>query len=905
MRPLFTSIVALAIAASAWPQLTAAERKGVADALYLANLTTDDLRFERRPFNDQYRLRMVDASLIDPFQSADELMALHAGATLNTSSMLQMIRQAVFQEEHRPFPGLAANVDSIPYNVPVSMRGSVASLAAAVSHASANVRKATEKLSADERRDLIESLPRWAAEAPNLKFDFVRRPQLSQSRMLELLGRVNLNLIRQASVDLAASVESEIAVLQRTAKAASFSGLTKFEVGGVKVAFAGIGSNAHADRDAVLTIDLGGNDEYTGRHGAGIGYSSVLIDLGGDDRYETPDASLGTGLLGIGLAYDLGGDDQVKAGSLSLGSGLAGVGLWRKSGGFDTYRGRALTQGFGEFGIGLCVDSGGDDHWSAQLYAQGAARTQGIGWLADLAGGDTYQAGGFMLNSPLFSDVHYSNAQGFASGYRDDLGGISGGMGLLTDLKGVDHYLGETYCQAASYWFSIGSLYDADGHDTYRAYHYAQSSAMHMTSAFLFDLRGDDLYGMGYGAAHAIGHDYGVAVLLDRAGNDNYAGRDSRPGIGNANGLAVFIDGDGEDRYMGPPGIGNASRDSGSIGLFVDLNGPDRYADGLTDGGAAIGSNWGIAFDAETNVVSQGQPIPAESGVEPPLLPGSIPKPDDAAMEHAYSRATQWAVGTAQAEVAANVRQLIRIGMPAVEWMIAHKLQKANRLEIRAFVSVISGVGESARNAIALKVADPNDEVALNALRISVDGGFKEAGPLVMAALERPALRRLAARAAGVLEARAAVAALLTASIDKDKLTALNAITSLAKLKDPMAFSTAQALLDSKDVQIRKAALQVLAQSPEQAEAVGLSMLAEREERRSRLGIELLGLAATKAGDEAIAKALLDDRPGVRIQALLALNGRFTPENRGILFTLQRDPHPLVRATALQVDPGR
>src|SRR5205823_9991597 len=133
----------------------------------------------------------------------------------------------------------------------------------------------------------------------------------------------------------------------------------------------------------------------------------------------------------------------------------------------------------------------------------------------DRKGDDIYRAGGLVLNSPLFATVHYSNAQGYASGYREDTGGVSGGVGLLTDLEGDDSYLGETYCQAASYWFSLGSLYDQSGNDTYSAYHYAQASAMHCCGAYLFDLAGDDSYTIKYGAGHAIGHDYGVAFLLD------------------------------------------------------------------------------------------------------------------------------------------------------------------------------------------------------------------------------------------------------------------------------------------------------------------------------------------------------------------------------------------------------
>jgi hypothetical protein len=658
----------------------------------------------------------------------------------------------------------------------------------------------------------------------------------------------------------------------------------------------------HVDRDAMLTVDLGGDDAYAGRHGAGPGYASVLIDLGGNDTYRVGDLSVGAGLLGIGLAWDLAGDDTYRGGGLTFGCGIAGVGALTDQGGSDDLKSTVISQGIGMFGIGICTNTEGDDRYRVDLLGQGAALVQGAGWMIDLEGNDDYRAGGKYVNSPLFANVHFSMAQGYATGIREDTGGIGGGVGLLSDLAGDDSYVGETYCQGASYWFAVGSLYDAAGNDTYRAHHYAQASAMHLCGAFLFELAGDDAYVVGYGAAHAIGHDYGVAMLLDREGDDLYAARDGRPGLGNANGLGLFVETQGEDRYLGSPGGANPARGTGSLGVFADLGGPDRYADGLTDGDARWGEQWAVALDAE------GGPRPpdprAEVGRTRPK-PGTKPMLGDTEMGALYARATQWAVGSAQEDAERALDDLAAIGEPALRWMIERKLADASRLEQRAFVEVAVAIGPAGRSAVAAKIADPSDAVARPALNVCVDGVFPEAKAFLPRALERAALWRLAARLAGLLKSSECVDALMVQAASKDRIAAVFAMTALAEIADPRSAGTAQALLSSNDLPLRKAALVLLAKFPKEALLTAQLYVAGADEREARIGVELLGLMGSSEALLEACKSLSDARPGVRIQALLALDGRCPAAHRAELLELRRDANPLVRAVAQRIDPGR
>ena len=895
------SLLLLGLSVQLSAQLTEAEKKGVEDTLFIGNMSLKDLEFERKPFADPYRLALVNLALDKPLEAADKIMALHGEA--KTGPIARILGSGLKEALGDTWPReLQPTVTSPPdvRQVPDALKQIVGNLLTALQEANNQIRMATSKLSPQELRILIEGLPIWAVEEPKVKFEFIKLPQPSQKTLLELLSKVELWRIRAASVALTETVDKSIPLLKRTS--VDIPKPLKLQAGGMTVVLAGKSNDLHEDTDSRLTIDLGGNDRYTGRHGAGIGYASVLIDLGGDDYYDVKDASVGCGLMGIGVARDCGGTDTFIGGSLCFGSGMGGVGVFVKDGGNDTYRATSLAQGYGQFGVGLCVDTGGDDHYDLKLMGQGAARTQGLGWLIDRSGADVYQAGGLSMNEPLFTGVSYSNAQGYGSGYREDTGGVSGGVGLLTDLGGNDAYLAETYCQAASYWFSLGSLYDHAGNDTYSAYHYAQASAMHMTGAYLFDLAGDDGYIVKFGAAHAIGHDYGVAFFLDRSGDDVVAARDSTPGLGNANGLGLFIDAAGIDRYAGPPGKGNPARGSGSLGVFVDLSGQDLYREGLADGTAQFRDGWGVAYDEYSPSTQDAKPN--EQPAENPK-PGTIAKPADQELAEIYRKATQWGVGSAQQEVADNIRKLIEIGMPAFDWMIAARLKTADRLQVRAFVEVAKGIGQPAKDAIALKTSSADEDESREALQICIDGVFKEAGPLIPGILQKGMNKRLAVRAAGALGANDAVQDLMPLTLDKDRLLALDAMISLASIGDEQAVSTAQSLLVTGDLPMRKAALQLLSKFPKQALGAGQSLILQDNEHEVRMGIDLLGALGTPEALEAIGPKLIDPRPGVRIEAMLALNGRVPQSFRSYLSALRDDPIPTVRAVAQKIDPGR
>jgi hypothetical protein len=900
-RGLLTAIL-LGLAAWVPAQLTDEETRGLRDTLFLANLEPEDLQFERKPF-DLPAMPLVLQGIDDPLQTTADLMTLHEESELESlADVLTAVMQATLQT--RPtIPSLPASPvlpDEGLEAVPPEVLAPVLDLVAWVGYANDEVRLATAELTAEERRRLIEDLPRYAAGQPEIEFEFVRSPYSDEETVLSLLERVDLPRIHRAGYHLAAAVDRVARDLELLN--ADVPERVKVNIDGVLVVLAGKGDDLHEDTDAFLTIDLGGDDRYVGRHGAGVGYASVLVDVRGDDRYDLGDLNAGAAILGVGVARDLGGNDRMTGGALTFGSALAGVGVFAKSGGNDVYDSYALSQGFAQFGLGLLRDSNGNDKYSLGFFGQGAARTDGVGWLLDDQGDDVYRAGGEVLHAPLFEDVHFAFAQGFSIGYREEDGGQPGGVGLLTDHQGYDFYLAETYAQAASYWYSLGSLYDAEGNDAYTAHHYAQSSAMHITSAYLFDLAGDDFYSMKLGASHAIGHDYGVAVLLDREGDDGYASRDSQPGLGINNGLGLFIDSAGDDRYLGPPGVGRGARGASSLGVFADLTGQDLYAQGLSDGNAKIGGELGSAWDLPGGVDSETVASAGPDAVS--VEPGTMPFPGDEAMAELYRKATQWGVGTAEAEVDQAMSDLIAIGETALEWMLDNRLAQADRFAFRAYGRLMRNLDPqvNARQLGRVLLAEPTVPEIKAGIRIAMEADVADIGLLLPRWVEDEELTSLVIRAAGELGASAMIPDLNRVLLRGEPMQRRAAIVSLRQIGDPGTIGTASALLTDSDLLVRRAALNLLKQFPEEAIRIGRNLVEDADLSLARMGVRLIAAQKEQESYERLGDLLMDPRPGIRLEAVLSLDGDVPLLYRDAVRQLQNDPVPEVRAAARGID---
>jgi len=400
----------------------------------------------------------------------------------------------------------------------------------------------------------------------------------------------------------------------------------------------GKGDDAIDARDALLLVDLGGNDTYTGGAGAnGRGrLISLSLDLGGNDTYRGDRVAQGAGICGIGVLMDASGNDNYRAEQYAQGVGQFGFGALLDLSGDDVYRARWSAQGCGYFGVGLLFDAAGKDDYYLHADGQGFGGVGGVGVLADRAGDDTYLAepdakasGRPSYHSDL--KVSVSNAQGCAMGRRGDGGdghNWAGGLGALFDVEGNDSYKSGNWSMGTGYWFGTGLLWDGAGNDSYDGHVWSQATGAHFCIGALIDEGGDDKHVALENNSIAFGHDFTIALLVDLGGNDRYETPADGLGFSINRSVAMLVDAGGNDfyraksapgaarydadRFVPKDGISTYWTEASSMGLFLDVGGDDDYGEpnrNNTSWGDREGSeNWaarnvGVGVDVAEGVI--------------------------------------------------------------------------------------------------------------------------------------------------------------------------------------------------------------------------------------------------------------------------------------------------------------
>jgi len=358
---------------------------------------------------------------------------------------------------------------------------------------------------------------------------------------------------------------------------------------------------------ALLVVDLGGNDTYTGAVAASDAGRPVglLLDIGGDDRYESDGPAQGAGMTGVGILLDAAGNDTYRARHYAQGAGQFGLGLCADLGGDDTYFTKYSGQGVGYFGIGLLFDVTGNDKYTLYADGQGLGGVAGVGVLADRTGDDSYTAvrqhtvtGRPSYHSPGL-DVGVSNAQGCGMGRRGDGGdghSWAGGLGALLDGRGDDLYTAGNWSMGTGYWFGIGMLHDGAGDDEYHGVVYSQGTGAHFCIGVLVDEAGNDKH-LAEENSHSViawAHDFTIGIVLDVGGDDIYSVRDGGLAYSLNRSVAMLLDIGGNDvyktedvphpgfarndeKFRARDGVSTYFADTTSIGLFLDVGGTDTY----------------------------------------------------------------------------------------------------------------------------------------------------------------------------------------------------------------------------------------------------------------------------------------------------------------------------------------
>ncbi len=369
----------------------------------------------------------------------------------------------------------------------------------------------------------------------------------------------------------------------------------------------GSGNDVIDGTDALLVVDLGGDDHYTGEIASSNAHRPVglALDMSGNDRYHATGPAQGAGMCGIGILLDAAGNDNYEASRYAQGVGQFGFGLCADLAGNDTYFTKFSGQGCGYFGVGLLFDSDGRDQYKLYADGQGLGGIGGVGVLADRKGDDTYEAvrdstitGRPSYHSPE-DNVTVSNAQGCAMGRRGDgADGHSwaGGLGALLDSEGNDKYVSGNWSMGTGYWFGIGLLHDGAGDDEYRSTVWGQGSGAHFCIGALIDEGGNDLHmaEANSNMCMAWGHDFTIALLVNIGGNDVYDVQGNGISGSINRSVSILVDVGGDDRYVGKAGnypgkaefdarfrarggVSDYFADTTSLGLFLDVGGFDKY----------------------------------------------------------------------------------------------------------------------------------------------------------------------------------------------------------------------------------------------------------------------------------------------------------------------------------------
>lgn len=377
----------------------------------------------------------------------------------------------------------------------------------------------------------------------------------------------------------------------------------------------GGGNDTVDGSNALLIVDLGGNDTYTGPVAASDAGRPVgaLLDLGGDDRYLGEGPAQGAGLTGVGVLLDAAGNDRYEATRYAQGVGQFGFGLLADLGGDDTYAAKFSAQGAGYFGVGLLLDVQGRDRYNLWGDGQGLGGVAGVGVLADGSGDDTYTAvrehsvtGRPSYHSPGL-DVGVSYAQGVGAGRRGDgADGHSwaGGLGALLDGTGNDTYTSGNWAMGTGYWFGIGVLHDGAGDDKYAGGPYTQATGAHFCIGVLVDEAGNDTHTAVANSHSSIvwAHDFTISVLADMAGDDSYQVSEGGLAYSINRSVAILLEAGGNDvyrsekvphpgfarndeRFRSRDGVSTYFADTSSIALFLDAGGRDAYWGNLENGG--------------------------------------------------------------------------------------------------------------------------------------------------------------------------------------------------------------------------------------------------------------------------------------------------------------------------------
>lgn len=859
---------------AATAQLTPLERKLIDNGLGSMALSEKDLGFARLRLNARFSPSLTKKLLESPVDATDSLFGLHQKGSNSLTKSLTAINDEYGVDSSAEFAPVPP-VQMIA-NLPTELSETVGELVQVIAASNAAIKNATSKLTLEEKRLLMDSLPQWAAVGTDIKSDLGSKPKAALFTLSQIYAKVNMSLIREASIKVSKKVEESLPKL-REAATLGWKGSLDFNAGGVNVEIAGIGDDLHEARESGLCIDLGGRNRFTGRYGSGQLSTSVLIDFGNDTLADLPDGSGGSGLLGIGIACWMGLKPDLSGRSFCFGSGLAGVGVAMVDQA-ARIESRAFGQGFGMAGIGLMIGSKGSDNFKIGYFGQGGGIMSGFGWLVNPAGNDRYRAGGLVADGATGGSF-LARSQGFS-------GVLAGGIGLLTDSKGDDLYDSGTETQGCATTQGIGSIFDGDGRDSYVADRKAQACSVLEGAASLIDLSGDDVYAVRLGECHGFALERSTAFFLDRQGDDLITSREGQPGSAQEGSVAIFLDSEGSNRINGITGTGTTSNGRSGIGLFLIAGSDQKIADGPAGNSIEFRKPSSLSYSEETVQTVE------TSGA---TAPGSV-RMNDADIDGLWEQ-----VNLAGNKSVVASRQLLGVGQRSferfVELFAAGSTQRARRVAANLLVKI-----PEARGYLVNKMASASLFTRGALFDVASIAKIPDLQSMVDAAFDSEATRREAIRYAAATEMSdtKTVSRIGGLLLNSDPLASQESAIALEKLGDAKLFSSMQSLLGATDLLVRQAAIRYFARFPEGLN-LAKTMISKSDDKSQLQGVEILGAIGNEESLRLAGAGLNSAHRIVRIKTLNVLSGRVPESYRARILELTKDSNSIVSGLAKSI----
>ncbi len=587
----------------------------------------------------------------------------------------------------------------------------------------------------------------------------------------------------------------------------------------------GRGPSFYGAINPLLIIDLGGDDEYHNVYSSPSlspfnASASVIIDLAGDDLYRsTKKYTQGSAAFGCSFLVDCAGDDTYLAADFSQGCGFFGVGVLDDRAGNDRYRADTMAQGAAAFGIGILSDREGNDSCHGSLYNQGSAFTGGLGLAIDWRGDDTFFSGGTYPDSREPEGAFVSFAQGCGFGDRNY---ASGGLGILWNGEGNDHYSGSYFAQGAGYWLGTGLLIDRAGSDIYAARRYSQGAATHRAAGALLDGSGNDVY-ESWGATQGCGYDRAQGLLSDGGGDDLYSATWFAQGTGGKAGTGILVDRRGDDAYRSGSfcSQGNGQycdeEKEGSIGLALDLGGTDEYSGAGENNHRWRQGYYGGGIDASARLDP-----PDWRGISSPGLQPQVPEPGTPALFEHYEPLPELEIDLNYEEVRqAAVKELASRGPTILPRLLEYV--RINDVQLSFTVrEIIAGMGLTAAPVLREAVKEHAREPRVASFILSVLGDLKDDGSLetFLSCLQSGdgKVRTAAMRGISRLQHGLPAEILLTAAADETPAVRKFCAIALGMSREPASIKTLAALLADDHYAVRFAAFESLRDKAAEAE---------------------------------------------------------------------------------------